>query len=135
MLKFKCLITLYIYEDPEYTTCTGADCRDTTTGSSTSCTGATLTTINNNYNRDMTMTMDGTCNESQFNEPIELYPTTGTKSDSTSNNLKGNLNKCKKAYTDYLNSYEARFHLSGKSYNDLGMAKQCKYENASPWAI
>jgi|ERR1035437_198301 hypothetical protein len=38
-----------IYEDPDYTTCTDADCITHTTGSSTTCTGAILTTTNNNY--------------------------------------------------------------------------------------
>jgi hypothetical protein len=38
-----------IYEDPDYTTGTGANCRDHTTGNSTGCTGAVLTTTNNNY--------------------------------------------------------------------------------------
>jgi uncharacterized protein YerC len=39
------------------------------------------------------------------------------------------------AIRNTIDSYEARFHLSGKSYDDLVLAKQCKYENASPWSI
>jgi hypothetical protein len=92
-----------IYEDPEYTTCTGADCKDHTTGSSTTCTGATLTTINNNYYNDKTTSSDASCYTSQFNELMELYPDIGTKSDGTSYRLKGSLDSCKKAYSDYLN--------------------------------
>jgi hypothetical protein len=38
-----------IFEDPDYTTGTGADCESYTTGNSTGCTGAVLTTTNNNY--------------------------------------------------------------------------------------
>jgi hypothetical protein len=41
-----------IYEDPDYTTGTGADCVDHTTGNSTCCTGAMLTNTNNNYYND-----------------------------------------------------------------------------------
>jgi hypothetical protein len=90
-----------IYEDPASTSTRDGIC-DSTSTTGSSCTGGMLTTINNNYNREMTMTADGTCEESQFNELIELYPATGTKPDGTSYKLKGNLDKCKKAYTDYL---------------------------------
>jgi hypothetical protein len=91
-----------IYEDPEYTTGTGADCMDHTTGSSTTCTGATLTTINKNYYSNSTTSNDASCYEGQFDELIELYPTTGTKPDGTTYPLKGKLNDCKRAYIDYL---------------------------------
>jgi hypothetical protein len=91
-----------IYEDPEYTTGMGADCIDYTTGSSTSCTGAILTTINNNYYRDVTTTSGSTCDDNQFNELMELYPSTGTKPDGTTYLLKGKRNDCKRAYIDYL---------------------------------
>jgi hypothetical protein len=50
----------------------------------------------------VTTTADSNCQVNQFNELIELYPTTGTRSDGTSYKLKGNLNKCKKTYADYL---------------------------------
>jgi hypothetical protein len=87
-----------IYEDPEYTTCTGADCMDHTTSSSTTCTGATLTTINKNYYNNITTRKDASCYEIQFNELTELYPDMGTSPDGTTYTLKGNLGKCKKAY-------------------------------------
>ena len=91
-----------IFENLDNTTGTGADCADYTTGNSTSCTGATLTTINNNYNRDVTTTAGGTCDERQFSELLNLYPSSGTKPAGTTYPLKGRLNECKKAYKDYL---------------------------------
>jgi hypothetical protein len=104
-----------IYEDPGSTSTRDGIC-DSTSTTGRSCAGGILTTINNNYNnRDVTMTADGTCEERQFNELIELYPTTGTKQDDTSYNLKGNLNKCKKAYIDYLKT-------NGMTHNEIMLA-------------
>jgi hypothetical protein len=90
-----------IHEDPCHKS-TITDIYNFTSTRGRSCAGGILTTINNNYNREITITTDGTCNESQFNDLIELYPTTGTKPDGTSYKLRGNLDKCKKAYADYL---------------------------------
>jgi hypothetical protein len=96
-----------IYENPDYTTCTDADCVTHTTGSSTTCTGAILTTTNNNYyNEEVTATKDGNCHESQFNELLALYPSEGTKPDGTMYQLKGKRKQCKKAYIDYLMTNE-----------------------------
>jgi hypothetical protein len=96
-----------IYENPDYTTCTGADCTDHTTGSSTTCTGAILTTTNNNYNKgEVTTSPEISSDERQFRELLDLYPTIGTRSDGTIYKMKGNLGKCKKAYIDYLESHK-----------------------------
>jgi hypothetical protein len=91
-----------IYEDLDYTTCTGAYCIDHTTGSSTTCTGAILTTTNNNYYREVTMTADSNREERQFYELLKLFPPVGTKRDGTKYEVKGRLKECQKAYIDYL---------------------------------
>jgi len=91
-----------IYEDLDYTTCAGADCVDHTTGSSTTCTGAILTTTNNNYNRDVTTTADSHCEKSQFNELLAVYPSMGTRLDGTTYRLKGKRSESERAYNNYL---------------------------------
>ena len=68
-----------IFENLDNTTGTGADCADYTTGNSTSCTGATLTTINNNYYTDITAGTDAPCYKDQFNELMEVYPSEGNR--------------------------------------------------------
>jgi hypothetical protein len=93
-----------INEDPDYTTGTGADCTGNTTCSSTSCTGAILTTINNNYYNDITTGTDATCYKKQFNELKELYPTSVIRNDGNPYPLKGKLKDCEKAYSEYLKS-------------------------------
>ena len=91
-----------IYEDPGYTTGTGADCMPHTTGSSTSCTGAILTTTNNNYNYTTTTGTDATCLKNEFNELNELYPNNVFGPNGQTNYLKSNIADCKKEYVSYL---------------------------------
>jgi hypothetical protein len=93
-----------IFENLDNTTGTGADCADYTTGNSTGCTGATLTTINNNYYSDVTATTGGTSDEGQFNELLNLYPSRGTRVDGTNYNLKSRIKECKRFYLEYLRS-------------------------------
>ena len=91
-----------IYEDPNSTSTTYGICEDSTSTTGRTCTGGTLTTINNNYYKDVTNTAGSTCDENQFNELVELYPSVGTKPDGTVYKLKGKLNDSKRAYNDYL---------------------------------
>src|SRR5665648_197072 len=91
-----------IYEDPNSTSTTYGICEDPTSTTGRTCAGGTLTTINNNYYKDVTNTAGSTCYESQFNELVELYPSVGTKPDGTVYKLKGKLNDSKSAYIEYL---------------------------------
>jgi hypothetical protein len=91
-----------IYEDINSTSTTGGICGDFTSTTGRRCTDGMLTNTNNNYYREVTNTTDGTCQEIQFNELTELYPTSGTKPDGTTYQLKGKLSDCKRAYIDYL---------------------------------
>jgi len=92
-----------IYEDPCYTTGTGADCVTHTTGSSTGCIGAILTTSNNNYNYNTdTSVTDATCLKIKFNELNELYPASVTSCNGQTNFLKSKIENCEKEYVSYL---------------------------------
>jgi len=91
-----------IIEDPGYTTGTGADCVDHTTGNSTGCVSATLTTNNNNYYYNNTTGTDATCYENEFNELQELYPASVTGPNGQKNILNANIEDCKKEYIEYL---------------------------------
>jgi len=92
-----------ICEDISSTSTTYGICESSTSTTGRTCTGGILTTINNNnYYRDVTTTAGSTCDESQFNELLELYPSVGTKPDGTTYVLKNKLNECKKAYVEYL---------------------------------
>lgn len=92
-----------ICEDINSTSTTYGICEGSTSTTGRTCTGGTLTTINNNnYYRAVTTTAGSTCEERQFNELLELYPTVGTRKDGTSYELKNKLNVCKKGYIDYL---------------------------------
>jgi hypothetical protein len=92
-----------ICEDISSTSTTYGICESFTSTTGRTCTGGTLTTINNNnYYRDVTNTAGSTCNESQFNELLELYPSVGTKPDGTIYQLKSKRNDCEKAYVEYL---------------------------------
>lgn len=93
-----------IFEDLEDTTGTGADCGDHTTGNSTSCTGAILTTTKHNYYYNITTGTDATCYEDQFNELKELYPTSVTRADGKTYPLKGKIKECEGRYIEYLKS-------------------------------
>jgi hypothetical protein len=93
------------YDDINSTSTTDGICGDFTSTTGRRCTGGMLTnTKNNYYNREVTTTKDSICQENQFNELMELYPDTGTKSDGTIYKLKGKTNICKKAYMEYLNT-------------------------------
>jgi hypothetical protein len=50
----------------------------------------------------VTTTAGSTCDDSQFNELMELYPSKGTRPDGTTYLLKVKLNNCQKAYKEYL---------------------------------
>jgi hypothetical protein len=91
-----------IFEDPGSTSTRDGICEDSTSTTGRLCAGGMLTNTNNNYNRVLTNTTDGTCHETQFNELLGLYPNTGDRSDGTTYTLKGKLNDCKKAYIDYI---------------------------------
>jgi hypothetical protein len=91
-----------IYEDPGYTTGTGADCGDHTTGNSTRCICAILTNTKNNYNYNTTTGTGATCYEDQFNELKELYPVDSTWDDGRTVPLNRNLAECKKLYIELL---------------------------------
>jgi hypothetical protein len=91
-----------IYEDLDYTTGTGADCISHTTGSSTGCTGATLTNTNNNYYNEITTGTGATCYENQFNELKEMYPKSVIRTDGNTHSLRGKLKDCEKLYIEYL---------------------------------
>lgn len=108
-----------IYEDPDHTTCTGADCTGHTTGSSTGCTGDILTTTNNNYyNTEESSDQliiepvkkvakeipDEQNSElhNQFIELYEIYPCDVIRTDGSKNYLKTDRNRCEELYTAYL---------------------------------
>jgi hypothetical protein len=93
-----------IFEDLEDTIGTGANCEAHTKGNSTSCTGAILTTTNNNYYKVITTGMDATCYEDRFNELKELYPTSVTRADRKTYPLKGKIKECEWRYIEYLKS-------------------------------
>jgi hypothetical protein len=100
-----------IYEDPDCTTGICADCEGHTTGNSTSCISATLTTIKNNYNYINTIGgTDTTFYEDQFNELIELYPSSSTWSDGRTVPLNKNLTECKKLYIELLSTGKELHH-------------------------
>jgi hypothetical protein len=91
-----------IYEDLSSTSTNGGNCEESTSTTGATCAGGTLTTINNNYYKEVTTTAGSTCYESQFNELFDLYPSEGTKPDGTSYKLKGRRDESKSAYIEYL---------------------------------
>jgi len=100
-----------IYEDPVYTTGTGADCVGHTTGSSTSCTGAILTTTNTNYYYNTTASTDADCMKNKFYELNELYPAS-VSCNGKKNYLKANIEDCEQEYIKFLMKQE-------KSHKDI----------------
>lgn len=93
-----------IYEDPGSSTTTGGICENSTTTTGTTCAGGILTNTNNNYYSEVTATTGGTCDEGQFNELLNLYPSRGTRADGTNYNLKSKIKECKQGYLEYLRS-------------------------------
>jgi hypothetical protein len=93
-----------IYEDPSSTCTIGGICEGSTSTTGRTCAGGMLTTINNNYYKEITTTEGSTCYDDQFNELLELYPGTGNRPDGSTYLLKRKLKECKKAYIDYLKS-------------------------------
>jgi hypothetical protein len=140
-IKVKRIQGSYAYticEDINSTSTTYGICESSTSTTGTTCAGGTLTTINNNnYYRDVTTTAGSTCQESQFNELLTLYPAEGTKPDSTTYPLKNKPNDCKNAYYEYLKTgamthdeimkalkvelYEK--HRTGKTHFQKGLLK------------
>jgi hypothetical protein len=70
-----------IYEDLSVTSTTAGICEHSTSTAGRTCAGGMLTTINNNYYREVTTTADSICYESQFNELLGLYSSIGTRPD------------------------------------------------------
>jgi hypothetical protein len=93
-----------IYDDLDQTTGTGTDCIAYTTGNNTNCTGAILTTNNNNYYNDITTGTNTTCNQNQFNELKALYPPSIIGKDGITYLLNGKIKDCERKYSEYLKS-------------------------------
>jgi hypothetical protein len=147
-----------IYEDPDNTTCTGADCNDHTTCSSTGCTGAILTTTKNNYynteeSSDQSIIEPGKkiikviLNEQdsehhkQFMELYELYPEDVIRSDGNKSYLKTDRKLCEELYSAYLKEsllshddvmscLKAELHLKNQTGNMKYMKGFVKWLNA-----
>ncbi len=97
-----------VYEDINSTSTVYGNCEGFTYTTGTTCKGGILTTINNNNNNsiEVTTTAGSTCQESRFDELLKLYPDEGRTKDGTTYPLKSNLDECRKAYIECLNSGE-----------------------------